>query len=107
MDVATRVLRIGVIGVGRIGRMHADLLARRIPGATVTRVHAADAADADDPDAQHPRSDVHQSSRSDSTTSQWPLSADFSSAAWTPTHSSAAAKPGSCSRPSANERQNS
>jgi myo-inositol 2-dehydrogenase / D-chiro-inositol 1-dehydrogenase len=39
MDVATRVLRIGVIGVGRIGRMHADLLARRIPGATVTRVH--------------------------------------------------------------------
>ncbi len=41
MDVATRVLRIGVIGVGRIGRMHADLLARRIPGATVTRVHDA------------------------------------------------------------------
>jgi myo-inositol 2-dehydrogenase / D-chiro-inositol 1-dehydrogenase len=41
MDVATRVVRIGVIGVGRIGRMHADLLARRIPGATVTRVHDA------------------------------------------------------------------
>ncbi len=41
MDVATRVLRMGVIGVGRIGRMHADLLARRIPGATVTRVHDA------------------------------------------------------------------
>jgi myo-inositol 2-dehydrogenase / D-chiro-inositol 1-dehydrogenase len=41
MDVATRLLRIGVIGVGRIGRMHADLLARRIPGATVTRVHDA------------------------------------------------------------------
>jgi myo-inositol 2-dehydrogenase/D-chiro-inositol 1-dehydrogenase len=41
MDVATRVVRVGVIGVGRIGRMHADLLARRIPGATVTRVHDA------------------------------------------------------------------
>jgi myo-inositol 2-dehydrogenase/D-chiro-inositol 1-dehydrogenase len=46
MDVATRVLRIGVVGVGRIGRMHADLLARRIPGATVTRVHDADEASA-------------------------------------------------------------
>jgi myo-inositol 2-dehydrogenase/D-chiro-inositol 1-dehydrogenase len=32
---ATRTLRIGVIGVGRIGRMHAELLARRVPGATV------------------------------------------------------------------------
>jgi myo-inositol 2-dehydrogenase/D-chiro-inositol 1-dehydrogenase len=41
MDVATRLVRIGVVGVGRIGRMHADLLARRIPGATVTRVHDA------------------------------------------------------------------
>jgi myo-inositol 2-dehydrogenase/D-chiro-inositol 1-dehydrogenase len=39
MDVATRVLRMGVIGVGRIGRMHAELLARRVPGAAVTRVH--------------------------------------------------------------------
>jgi myo-inositol 2-dehydrogenase/D-chiro-inositol 1-dehydrogenase len=48
MDVATRVLRIGVIGVGRIGRMHADLLARRIPGATVTRVHDAHAESARD-----------------------------------------------------------
>src|SRR4051812_11323920 len=46
MDVATRVLRIGVIGVGRIGRMHADLLARRIPGATVTREHDAHEASA-------------------------------------------------------------
>ncbi len=41
MDVATTVVRMGVIGVGRIGRMHADLLARRIPGAAVTRVHDA------------------------------------------------------------------
>ena len=28
-------LRIGVIGVGRIGRMHAELLARQVPGAAV------------------------------------------------------------------------
>ena len=31
----TATLRIGVLGVGRIGRMHADLLARQVPGATV------------------------------------------------------------------------
>jgi myo-inositol 2-dehydrogenase/D-chiro-inositol 1-dehydrogenase len=36
---ASATLRIGVIGVGRIGRMHAELLARRVPGAAVTRVH--------------------------------------------------------------------
>jgi myo-inositol 2-dehydrogenase/D-chiro-inositol 1-dehydrogenase len=35
--------RIGVIGVGRIGRMHADLLARRVPGAAVAAVHDAHA----------------------------------------------------------------
>jgi myo-inositol 2-dehydrogenase/D-chiro-inositol 1-dehydrogenase len=34
----TTTLRVGVIGVGRIGRMHAELLARRVPGAAVTRV---------------------------------------------------------------------
>jgi myo-inositol 2-dehydrogenase/D-chiro-inositol 1-dehydrogenase len=39
MTVATTSVRMGIIGVGRIGRMHADLLARRIPGAAVTRVH--------------------------------------------------------------------
>ena len=33
----TGTLRIGVIGVGRIGRMHAELLARQVPGAAVTR----------------------------------------------------------------------
>jgi myo-inositol 2-dehydrogenase / D-chiro-inositol 1-dehydrogenase len=34
-------LRIGVIGVGRIGRMHAELLARRVPGASVGVVYDA------------------------------------------------------------------
>ena len=34
-------LRIGVIGVGRIGRMHAELLARRVPGAAVAAVYDA------------------------------------------------------------------
>jgi len=37
----TTTVRIGVIGVGRIGRMHAELLARRVPGAAVTWVHDA------------------------------------------------------------------
>jgi myo-inositol 2-dehydrogenase/D-chiro-inositol 1-dehydrogenase len=37
--VATQ--RIGVIGVGRIGRMHAELLARRVPGAAVSAVFDA------------------------------------------------------------------
>jgi myo-inositol 2-dehydrogenase / D-chiro-inositol 1-dehydrogenase len=48
MDVATTTVRMGIIGVGRIGRMHADLLARRTPGATVTRVHDAHEASARD-----------------------------------------------------------
>ena len=37
---------IGVIGVGRIGRMHADLLVRRVPGATVTAVYDSHVASA-------------------------------------------------------------
>jgi myo-inositol 2-dehydrogenase/D-chiro-inositol 1-dehydrogenase len=37
----TGTLRIGVIGVGRIGRLHADLLARQVPGASVTVIHDA------------------------------------------------------------------
>jgi myo-inositol 2-dehydrogenase/D-chiro-inositol 1-dehydrogenase len=39
--VDTGTLRLGVIGVGRIGRMHADLLARQVPGAALTMVHDA------------------------------------------------------------------
>jgi myo-inositol 2-dehydrogenase/D-chiro-inositol 1-dehydrogenase len=34
-------VRIGVIGVGRIGRMHAELLARRVPGAALASVNDA------------------------------------------------------------------
>ena len=37
--ISTTTLRIGVIGAGRIGSMHAELLARRVPGAAVTRIH--------------------------------------------------------------------
>ncbi len=36
---ATRPIRVGVIGAGRIGRLHAELLARRIPGAAVGAVY--------------------------------------------------------------------
>jgi myo-inositol 2-dehydrogenase/D-chiro-inositol 1-dehydrogenase len=41
-------LRIGVIGVGRIGRMHAELLARDVPGAAVSAVYDAHAGAARD-----------------------------------------------------------
>jgi myo-inositol 2-dehydrogenase/D-chiro-inositol 1-dehydrogenase len=41
MTTATQTVRIGVIGVGRIGRMHADLLSRQVPGAAVTAVQDA------------------------------------------------------------------
>jgi myo-inositol 2-dehydrogenase/D-chiro-inositol 1-dehydrogenase len=34
-------LRVGVIGVGRIGRMHAELLERQVPGAAVGAVYDA------------------------------------------------------------------
>jgi myo-inositol 2-dehydrogenase / D-chiro-inositol 1-dehydrogenase len=40
--IATATVGVGVIGVGRIGRMHADLLARQVPGATLAAVHDAD-----------------------------------------------------------------
>jgi myo-inositol 2-dehydrogenase / D-chiro-inositol 1-dehydrogenase len=35
----TGTVRMGIIGVGRIGRMHADLLARQVPGAAVSMIH--------------------------------------------------------------------
>jgi len=35
-------LRIGVLGTGRIGRMHAELIARRVPHATLTAVYDVD-----------------------------------------------------------------
>ena len=35
-------MRVGVIGTGRIGSMHAELLARRIPGAALALVYDAD-----------------------------------------------------------------
>ena len=41
MTISTATVAVGVIGVGRIGRMHASLLAREIPGATLAAVHDA------------------------------------------------------------------
>ena len=37
----TGTVRIGVVGVGRIGRMHASLLMHQVPGAAVAMVHDA------------------------------------------------------------------
>jgi myo-inositol 2-dehydrogenase/D-chiro-inositol 1-dehydrogenase len=42
MTVRTATVGVGVIGVGRIGRLHADLLAREVPGATLAAVYDAD-----------------------------------------------------------------
>jgi len=40
--IRTATLRIGVLGVGRIGRMHADLIDHQVAGATVAGVYDAD-----------------------------------------------------------------
>jgi myo-inositol 2-dehydrogenase / D-chiro-inositol 1-dehydrogenase len=39
MSGRARPISVGVIGVGRVGRMHAELLARRVPGAAVGIVY--------------------------------------------------------------------
>jgi myo-inositol 2-dehydrogenase / D-chiro-inositol 1-dehydrogenase len=44
VTVSTATVAVGVIGVGRIGRMHASLLAREVPGATLAAVHDANPA---------------------------------------------------------------
>ena len=45
--IPTATVGVGVIGVGRIGRMHADLLARQVPGAALAAAHDANPAAAD------------------------------------------------------------
>ena len=40
-STATSLLRVAVIGTGRIGRMHAELLASRVPGAALAAVSDA------------------------------------------------------------------
>jgi myo-inositol 2-dehydrogenase / D-chiro-inositol 1-dehydrogenase len=37
--VSEREIRIGLIGAGRIGRLHAEILARRIPGAAIGAIY--------------------------------------------------------------------
>ena len=39
---ASAPIRVGVLGVGRIGRMHAALLAREVPGLALAAVHDTD-----------------------------------------------------------------
>jgi myo-inositol 2-dehydrogenase/D-chiro-inositol 1-dehydrogenase len=45
---ATGPLRVGLIGTGRIGRMHAELLATAVPGAVLAAVSDVDAGPADE-----------------------------------------------------------
>jgi myo-inositol 2-dehydrogenase/D-chiro-inositol 1-dehydrogenase len=40
----TEPIRVGILGLGRIGRMHADLLAHQVPGTSVTAVADTDPA---------------------------------------------------------------
>lgn len=46
MSKSTDVVRIGIIGTGRIGRMHAEYIARHTPGATLSAVSDVNAASA-------------------------------------------------------------
>jgi len=41
VTAVTRTISVGVIGAGRIGRLHAELLARRVPGTCVGAVYDA------------------------------------------------------------------
>ena len=41
VSTAAATVRVGVIGVGRIGRMHTELLARRVPGTSVPAIFDA------------------------------------------------------------------
>jgi myo-inositol 2-dehydrogenase / D-chiro-inositol 1-dehydrogenase len=41
VTISTATVAVGVIGVGRIGRMHANLLAHEVPGVTLAAVHDA------------------------------------------------------------------
>jgi myo-inositol 2-dehydrogenase/D-chiro-inositol 1-dehydrogenase len=55
----SNTVRVGVAGVGRIGRMHAAILARQIPGATVVAV-----ADVDESSAWQVASELQVDARS-------------------------------------------
>ena len=52
-STATSLLRVAVIGTGRIGRMHAELLASRVPGATLAAVSDAVAELAEEVGSAH------------------------------------------------------
>ena len=44
VDVDARPVRVGVIGAGRIGQLHAELIARSVPGASLGSVYDIDTA---------------------------------------------------------------
>ena len=45
--MTAQVIRIAVLGVGRIGAMHAELVARQVPGASLAMVQDVNAAAAE------------------------------------------------------------